>query len=324
MTAHMKNSFLVISALILLTVPGCKHEQKTTTKINSNGSCERVIVIKSASDTASSFPLPSDTSWVTRIEGDSEKVFVASKKYDDVNEINNDYRIPGKISVEVKFEKRFRWFYTYFNYQETYKAYSSFHRISLISFLSKDEYEQYEKGDTSKAIKEKLDEFFMRNVAEEFYGQFVDSIESLRDPLLPVTAFQAKKTEFITGCIDIFKDKINDLEYLEKIVGIKLRGKVESQIEGIKKSIDKKVDYMMNAGGSYTNEVVMPGIILNTNASTVEGNKVSWKLDNEKFTYTDYIMIVESRSANPWVTYITGGALIMIVALLMVPRLRRK
>jgi hypothetical protein len=80
----------------------------------------------------------------------------------------------------------------------------------------------------------------------------------------------------------------------------------------------------MNAGGSYINEVEMPGIILNTNASSVEGNKVSWKLSDEKFLYNDYMMTVESRVANPWVTYITGGVLIALVALLMVPRLRRK
>jgi hypothetical protein len=324
MTTHLKYSFLIIPMLILFAVSGCKHEQKTTTKINSNGSCERMIVIKSASDTASSFPLPRDKSWEIRIEGDSEKVFVASKKFSDVNQLNNDYRIADKIGVEVMFEYKFRWFYTYYNYQEIYKSYFPFHNIPLTSFLTKEEYGRYEKGDTSKALKEKLDEFFMKSVVEEFYAQLVDSVESLRDPSLPVSAFQAKKTEFINGCAVIFKDSKDDIGYLEKILKLKIRGKLERQIEGIKKLINKKVDFIMNAGGSYINEVVMPGIILNSNASIVEGNKVSWNMNDEKFLYSDYIMTVESRIANPWVTYATGGVLIVLVALLMLPRMRSK
>jgi hypothetical protein len=240
-----------------------------------------------------------------------------------VNQINSDYKIPGKISVDVKFEKQFRWFYTYFTYQEVYRSYFPFKGIPLKSFLTNTEYTQFEKEDTSKALKNRFDKFLERNILEEFYGQLIDSVENLRDPLLPISTFQAKRTDFINRGEDIFKHSKGDIEYLEKILGLKLRGKLGRQIDGIMKSIDKKVDYMMGAGGSYINEVVMPGIILNTNAHAVEGNKVSWKFDEEKFLYVDHTMIVESRIANPWVTYATGGVLIVLVALLMLPRLRR-
>ena len=317
---------MTIIALFLFTGYSCNHEQRTTTKINSDGSCERTIFVKSDSDTSLSFPVPTDKTWDSRIEKDSskEKVYIAKKRFDDVNQMNDDYRKAGKVSVDIKFQKKFRWFYTYFNYQEIYKSYFPFDRIPLKSFLTGEEYLHYEKGDTSKALKEKLDEFLLKNIAEEFYGQLVDTVENLRDPLLPVSAFQSRKTEFIDCCIAIFKNPKNDIEYLEKVLGLKLRGKLEHQIDGIKKLINKKVDFIMNAGGNYVNEVEMPGIILNTNASSVEGNKVSWKLSDEKFLYNDYTMTVESRVANPWVTYITGGLLIVFVVFLMLPRLRRE
>jgi len=324
MNTQVHYRLLLTFTMIFVAVSGCKHEQKTTTKINGDGTCERTIVIKSASDTTSSFPLPKDQGWVTHIEGDTEKIFVSCKKFDDVNQMNNDYRIPGKIGVSVKFDKQFRWFYTYYNYQEIYKSYFPFNKIPLKTFLTTEEYERCEKGDTSKVLQERQNEFFLRNVSEEFYGQLVDSVENLRDPSLPVSVFQAKRAEFINSCADIFKDSKDDIGNLEKILGLKLRGKLENQIDGIKKLINIKVDFMMNASGSYVNEVVMPGIILNTNASTVEGNKVSWKLDEGRFQCVDYTMNVESRIANPWVTYATGGILIVLVALLMLPRLTRK
>jgi hypothetical protein len=81
---------------------------------------------------------------------------------------------------------------------------------------------------------------------------------------------------------------------------------------------------MINAGGDFSNEVVMPGIVLNTNANTVEGNKVVWHFNEDKFTFISYTMNVESRIANPWATYATGAAVIVLVVFLMVPRLRRK
>jgi hypothetical protein len=103
-----------------------------------------------------------------------------------------------------------------------------------------------------------------------------------------------------------------------------LKGKLDQQIDGITKSIDAKVQFMINAGGNYNNEVVIPGIVLNTNANTVEGNKVVWHFNEDKFTFISYTMTVESRIANPWATYATGAVLIVIVAFLMLPRLKRK
>ncbi len=315
-----------IIAIFLFTGYSCNHEQRTTTKINSDGSCKRTIFVKSDSDTSSSFPVPTDKSWESRIEKDSskEKVYIANKRFDDVNQMNNEYRRAGKVGVDIKFEKKFRWFYTYFNYQETYKSYFPFKNIALDSFLTNEEYAQYEKRDTSQALKERLDEFIMKNSFEEFYGQLIDSVKSLNDPSLPVSIFLSKKDEFINKRVDFFKDKKDNIEDQDKILGLKFRDKLERQIDGIKKSLTSKYEFMSEADGKYINEVVMPGIILNTNASTVEGNKVSWKLDENYFCFTDYTMTVESRIANPWATYTTGIALILIVALLMLPQIRKK
>lgn len=337
---NTKTTFPIIAIITIFLFTGysCNHEQRTTTKINSDGSCERTIFVKSDSDTSSSFPVPTDKSWDSRIEKDSskEKVYSANKRFDDVNQMNNEYRRASKVSVDIKFEKKFRWFYTYFNYQETYKSYFPFKNIALDSFLTKEEYAQYEKKDTSKALKERLDEFIIRNAWEEFYGQLIDSVKSLNDPSFPVSVFLAKKKEFINWLTDdpegskgiLHINNHKDYVKLEKILGLKLKRKLEQQIDsildGIEKSINAKFNFMLGVDGKYINEVVMPGIILNTNASTVEGNRVSWKLDENYFCFTDYTMTVESRIANPWATYATGGALIVIVALLMLPRMRRK
>jgi hypothetical protein len=322
MNTQMKYRFVPIIVLVLLTASGCKKDKKTTTKINSDGSCVRTVVVNPVSDTSSSFPVPTDKSWEARLEGDTEKVYIASKRFDDVNQMNNEYKRAEKVGIDLKFEKKFRWFFTYFSYQETYKPCFQIQRIPIRAFLTKEEYAQCEDGDTSKALKKRMDEFLMANIFEEFYRQLIDSVESLHDPSLPVSIFIAKKQE-----IDFHKMEHNTkdiVKYLERILGLKLKGKLERQIDGITKSIDTKVQFMINAGGDYVNEVVMPGIVLNTNANTVEGNTVVWHFNEDKFTFISYTMNVESRIANLWATYATGGVLIVIIALLMLPRLKRK
>jgi hypothetical protein len=322
MNTQMKYRFVPIIVLVLLTVSGCKKDKKTTTKINSDGSCVRTVVINPVSDTSSSFPIPTDISWEIRLEGDTEKVYIARKRFDDVNQMNNEYKRPNKVGIDLKFEKKFRWFFTYFIYQETYKPCFQIQRIPIQSFLTKEEYVQYENGDTSKAFKKRMDEFLMENIFEEFYSQLIDSVKSLHDPSIPASIFIAKKQE-----IDFHKMEHTTkdiVQYLEKVLGLKLKSKLERQIDGVTKSIDAKVQFMINAGGDYSNEVVMPGIVLNTNANTVEGNKVVWHFNEDKFTFISYTMNVESRIANLWATYATGGILIVLVGLLMLPRLKRK
>lgn len=322
MSIHSKYRFITFIVLILLTASGCKKEKKTTTKINSDGSCVRTVVINPVSDTSSSFPIPTDKSWANRLEGDTEKVYVASKRFDDVNQINNEYRRAGKVGVDLKFEKKFRWFFTYFSYQETYMPCFQIQRIPIEAFLTKEESAKFENGDTSKALKKRMDEFFMANIYDEFYSQLTDSVESLHDPSLPVTVFIAKKNEIDFN--EVKHDTKDIVNYLEKVLGLKLRDKLERQIDGINNAVEAKVQFMIDAGGDYINEVEMPGIILNTNANTVEGNKVIWHFNEDKFTFINYTMIVESRIANPWATYATGGILIVLVGLLILPQMRRK
>jgi hypothetical protein len=328
----MKTSLRRLFILFLISgivMPGCKKDLKTTTKIKSDGSCERIVVVKEVKNLSDlpkiAFPLPADTSWNIRFEKldkDTQCSYVARKTFNDVNQLNNEYKEQGKIRLEITFEKKFRWFFTYFNYRETYKWFFPFKRIPLASFLTKEEYANNKNGDTSTALRKRLEEFKDENYYEEFYSRLIDSVQNLHDPSLPVSIFMQKK-QALRKILDSPSDKVIT-KSLETILEIKASNALKRCLHVIQKSL---FDTMMNddAAGNYTNEVSMPGIILNTNARIVEGNTVTWKFDEDKtFTLEDYTMVVESRIANTWATYATGGGVIIIIALLTLPRLRRQ
>lgn len=313
--------------LALISFGGCNESYKSTTKINNDGSCEKIITVRADSSYifSSFFPIPTDKSWDPQfkiLEKDTQKVFVVHKTFDDVNKINDEYKNKDKAGVEVKFEKKFRWFFTYFSYQETYKAYSPFNKIPLSSYLTKKEFARYEKGDTSKTLKKRLDEYFIENVFECFYDQLIKVVQKLNDSSLPVSLIESNKRAIHDKVLAESDGEDKIIRDLSQILKSKSFSKIEPDVKKIMKDITEK---MQNADVKFdfTNDIVMPGIILNTNAETVEANKASWKFGADRFNYLDYTMNVESRTTNVWSIVVTGGIMIVIIILPVVPRFRK-
>jgi hypothetical protein len=91
------------------------------------------------------------------------------------------------------------------------------------------------------------------------------------------------------------------------------------------KELLKKQEFLMNLDSdSYVNRVIMPGLILDTNASSVEGMTVEWKLKSNRFYWEDYVMRVESRMVNRWAIWVTAALLLAVLAALAVLLIRRK
>jgi hypothetical protein len=91
------------------------------------------------------------------------------------------------------------------------------------------------------------------------------------------------------------------------------------------KSMQKKQEFFLSLDtDSYANEIIMPGLILDTNASTVEGNKAVWKFKGNRLFWENYVMRVESRVVNTWAIWTTAGLLLAGLAGLLVASIRRK
>ena len=317
-----------IIAVAILSLSGCKEEYKTTTKINSDGSCERIVIAKVDSSRLinGAFPVPQDKSWDLQYKTlgkDTQKVFIAHKIFDDVNKINGEYKEKNKVGIEIKLEKKFRWFFSYLTYKEIYKSYNQFNRIPAKSFLTKEEYQKLEAGDTSKSLKKKLDHFMEENMFEEFYQQLIESVQKGKDSSLWLDLLAARKQELKDSLLAGSGETKSVIRSLKNVFKSEKVAMYESDIDEILKNINAKIERMSGIIGEYTNEVIMPGIILNTNASTLEGNKATWKFNDDRFCITDYVMIVESRVSNIWTIYVTGGVIVVIIGLLLLPRFRK-
>jgi len=335
----MKNNFVITLLILILTLffSGCKKEYKTKTVIHEDGSCERTVNVisddKSVDIKELKFPVPTKgkNGWIIKEEennGDTSKyVYTAYKKFAQVDEINKEYNDKSKYGVEVSLDKKFRWFYTFMEYKETYKKYFPFNNIVLNEYLSADEYQKYKNGDTSKVLKDKMDEFLMKNLLAEFWKKLKDSLNIKHPGIISYESVYAKKDEienWLKSNVKIFIDHELDPAPLGKILQISVVKPIFDIFSSIIESISKKFFEIVTDGGDFTNKVVMPGIITASNSNSIKGNEAEWKLDVNKFCFDDFSMTVESRVTNVWAFIVTGIVVTVLLVLLIIPGLKRR
>lgn len=325
----VKNHLFAINiVMLLLVIAGCK-EYTTKTKINPDGSCERVVIVEGDTNNIADlpFPIPIDKSWKIekrKSEKDSTKVvYTAAKQFTDVNDLNAEYGNQSKIGVKINFEKKFRWFYTYYEYAETYKSFFPYKFIPLKNFLSKEEYQKFLDGDTTNTLKKRIDEYAGRNYVEYFLSEFLKKCRKHNITDVSRASVDANKQKIMEQIDDKGED-INELTgFLERTLGSKSLKVIESDIELIMKDIEKKLEWAGSAAGTYTNQVSLPGVILSTNSKSVKGNTVEWKVDAQRFQFEDLTMRVESRSANVSMFVVTGIAIGLALLFLLLPKFRK-
>jgi hypothetical protein len=328
MRSNIILKIFVVALATIFTFYGCNEEYKSTTKVNSDGTCERIITVQGDSSyiQKSYFPIPFDKGWNIKWSKrgkDSQHVCILQKKFDDVNEINNDYSDKSKSGIKIAFVKKFRWFFTYYDYKETYYKNNIFNKISLSSFLPKREYEKYLEGDTSVVLKKRLDKYFRENLFIYLHDRIWSVIKNLNDPQLSFKLFddnvQAIHDTLMSSECSNSKDLIGAIG---KVIKSKSLFKLKPYLDDIMKELFAKrtandIKY------KFTSEIIMPGIILNTNAPVLEGNKVIWNFSPDRFRYADITMSVESRILNVWAIILTAIIGLAIIILLLLPKFKK-
>ncbi len=324
--------------MLLLFFTGCK-DIETSTEIYADGSCKRTVVIQGDSSEIfeSAFPVPTDSTWTIETIDTSKFTYIATKKFNKVADLDKELNYCKDKSKELtiipELTKKFRWFYTIFSFKETYKTFNKLNHIPFAEYFSPEEIKIFYSDDDSsaqgKAVEKKLEEWDLSNTFEEFYTQFVKAIQDLNDPTLSVEKINLKKEQIFQFYKEQFYDnpeiKENTLSKFQKVLGADIKPKLEDDLDNILKSFKEREDVIGEIGlNEYSSHVFMPGLIIDTNAKTVEGNKVSWEINPKNFLLTDYEMFVESRVVNKWAVVATIALVIFAAGILLLPFVLKK
>lgn len=331
-----KTITLVVLPLLLWTA-GCR-EINTTTTVYEDGRIERKITIEGNPDKIqeSAFPIPVDSTWSVQSSPqpqDSNKtVTTYSRQFPGIAELQACYDAVAKPAlrtrVDVEIERKFRWFYTYWHYRETYRAHNVHILKPVSDYLSADELRLWiSKPDSSSEVDKKMDQWLMDNMFAEFYQILQREVKRLRDPRLDLQLLDAHKMELYHALMDSSSDADGIDEILvvcQKIYGSDALNAARVPIDSTLKSIEQHFEYDNDlSGNSYTNTVLLPGHLWASNGQIVEQGQVAWKLTSRNFQFEDFSMWAQSRKPNRLLTIFSAIIAVVLAAGLIIAHFQK-
>lgn len=357
MIARNSRAFTFLTCLLAIWAPGClEHQIKTTINADGTCERTITLNPESHQIPTTSFPLPLDGSWDTSWTktGGAKYLVTFTKRFRDFEELAREYAQPGdssKIRIEVRAQMSFRWFYTYYDYAEVYGRFTELTLIDPQEVLTEGEIDRLTYGDTSQVLRNKKEEWVARNYFEAFHRRMAEGAAALQDSTLTPATLAAHKEELfrlLTGyggpgkklqdpedilkqqssyrgtAAKMFSDKGVTDEGVNAFAEIAARTFRSEAVWNLKESMRTGWQELMRmlegkgiVGESFTSSVVLPGILLETNATEVKGSAASWKFGVDQLQLRDFAMQARSRVVNEWAIAITGVIVLALLGLLV-------
>ena len=162
-------------------------------------------------------------------------------------------------------------------------------------------------------LDDKVDDWFTESTLNEFLSGLTAAADSVKNTGITERMIESKKDTLT----QLLKSEIADDELPGRILSILNSSgnkTLEKTITSLLRNINRKNEFIFTLQGSYSNQVIMPGLVLDTNSKTLEGSTVTWQIEPRFFLFDDYTMWVESRVVNRWAIILTGaiGILLMV------------
>jgi len=330
-----KRYLLIMLSIVSVLLIAC-HDVEITTIIQPDGSCMRIISVEGDSSgiPESAFPIVIDSTWeVSKKSKTNEKskfIYIIKKSFQNISGLNEAYQ-PSTDSVlyiqpNVKLIRRFRWFYTFFRYEETYKAHG-------LMFTTPDSSLKQKLAELATK-QDSLEGFDLEEelIFDELFKTLVTGAREINDAELTPDVILSKKGQLRQALensdfdFDHFTNSV--LKTCQRVYQTDAVWKLKTSVTEYSKRVERYLDFMERAvGETYENKVIMPGLITSTNAKDIDGHLVSWEIDTDDFQLQDYRMWVESRRINAGPSIVTALFLIFCFVglwILYTPERKRK
>jgi len=234
----------------------------------------------------------------------------------------------SKIKVKYSLDKKFRWFYTYYKYRETYPKIETGFKIPIEKYVTHDEAMYWFTGvpnimqgmngvemmEYGSDIENKLRQWFNLNLWNAEYTFLLANYDKMKDK--PVSK------ERLANLQDtIFNAKVNSAEkfkmkhilddYFKTDVFSVFWKSNDSQMEKYENFNQGFLNYFTK---TFTYKLVLPGKIIQPNNAIVQGDTLIWKLTAYRMIPANYVIEAQSRKANVWAFILTGILALVAVA----------
>lgn len=325
-------SSLVLSILILVLMSSCEHKVSTETTVHPDGSLDKTIIVEDSAKYL--FNLQT---WDKEVlspqnesvdSGRSIKVFTSfHKKFNSAAEANAELAA-GKqrdgnavFGITSKFEKKFKWFYSYIYYSDTY------HRINRMiypvdDFLTPEDFAFIDRLPAEGSKISKADSLYLVGLNDRLFDgyatkAFFTDYYNLGIKLIKDNQLDPRWIDSLRHHSDNIYQQITNKKDLDKDFLLKAMDslkipldykKVKPEYDTFVSDMEKKLNFITMANdGKYVNRINLPWDVVNTNADSVSGNTLIWSPPTIKFLLKDYTMYGECRKLNWWAVIVSLG-----------------
>ena len=344
-TPHVSVPTTILLCVAIL-MSGCL-EVNITTDVRRDGSLVRTVAVKgdSSSIRAGGHALPLDSTWDMTVEkvGDKKHLLTASRVFHDIPSMNDALRGEGGLTLHSRadLEEEFLWFFTAYRYHEVYETFNPYVRIPITNYVSPTEvdlwlrHEIYEepyrfKGDSLSVddASDRYEEWYARSFFESYYTIFLKGVELLGDASLTTEDVDLQKEDLFHAVYERSPEPKRALivgEVFEEVLRTeRVQAAIKANAEEFEQLEQKEEFESRVFRNDYEAHVVMPGLITDTNAPTVEGNKASWSKFMTSCYFGEYEIWVESRVVNWWAILLTAALVVIGIAGYTIGIARRK
>lgn len=329
-----------LCSLTLCVLAACEHRVAMETTVHPDGRLDKQITLQvdeKDKNPDSGFSRYIDStqfiSW-NRVDSarsfqlkpaEGKKYISYQKHFSSAAEANEHLAAPNDTLFRVtsSFEKKFRWFFTYITYSDTYHAINRLGFSHTDYFTDEDflfinrlpaEGKPISPADSLylKLLNEKITDHYGNRV---FFEAYFNLLLKQVNKRLPNSGHAEKLIAAKQGLYQIvLNDKDledNFIQFFADSLKIPLRLDSLPDYVNAKKELEQKINFVSSAyDGKYIHAIHMPWKIVSTNADSVAGNSAYWSPPAIKFLLNDYTLIAEARKTNYWAIGLTLVAII--------------
>jgi len=319
---------LSISILVVLlaALSSCEHKVYMETTVHEDGSLDKTIVLETADTTKNFLNIGPQSGWTMMTRAIEDTVqdnkkdkkwnVTYQKKYTSSAEANAELATDSDTLFRVSstFEKKFKWFYTYLYYADTY------HTINCMTlppdnFITPEDYAFIDRLPAEGKVISKADSFFLSELHQRIFDVYgiraiYEEHYSLNEKLIKESGLEErwldtlkKHKESVYQQLVKHQDVPDDFMFKAMdSLGIPFpMQKMRARYDELYKLEDAKTNFINHASeGKYTHVINMPWHVVRTNADSVAGSRLQWNPPAIKFLLKDHTMYAEARKVNYW------------------------
>lgn len=337
----MKTNSILLSFILMLILASCNGPTEMLTVVNPDGSCYREIYATPDStyqlgDTDPQkhpFPVELTDKWQVQWVDSAARLLVARQEFPSVASMDSLFRFKEghpwqQLEVKHRLDKQFRWFYTYYDFSETYPQIESPVDIPLDSFMTHDEIMYWFTGEPNVMqgmngievreyigkIEDSYEHWFSQNSWNAHYKEMLAHYDLLSNP--PVT-----KEELTQLRDSIYKTKVRqDTDFkmhhvLNEFFNTTAFTPLWQDDKSVMREFEKNylLETISYLESSFHYKLILPGTIVDAGNATINSDTLHWKLDAYRLYPAEYTLHAQSRKANVWI-FILSGLIVLIAA----------